>query len=272
MSTPCSGRKLVLDGHVPSLRLAPRRELDCERVAHVVRAKRKGLLWAYRCMLRREDLEECFGQASMELIRYVRAGGAFSHTGHAAAALELRFLSRVQDRCRAISGRSPIQAASEGALATGSLGDGYTDQADVRCAVEELAMMRMELRLVPMLARELTADQRLVLACQVGLQMERGEFCELFGWSFAKYRRVAHCARARMRDLSERVDERKLDGDAPMSIPPPLAHGRVPRGPDGRSLGLRPLGESQPRNGGRGPGSSPLRPSVVEAQRSEEAA
>lgn len=254
------------------MRLAAGGELDCERVAHVVRTKRKALLWAYRYMLRREDLEECFGQASMELIRYVRAGGAFSHTRHAAAALELRFLSRVQDRRRALSGRSPIQAASEGALATGSLGDGYADQADVRCAVEELAMMRMELRLAPMLARGLTADQRLVLACQVGLQMERGEFCALFGWSFAKYRRVAQRARARMRDLSERVDERELDGDAPMGNPPPLAHRRVPRGTDGRSLDLRPLGESQPRNDGQGPGSSPLWPLVVDAPRSERAA
>jgi hypothetical protein len=261
-----------LNGETPVLRLGPRRDLDCERVAHVVRAKRKALLWVYRYMLRREDLEECFGQASMELIRYVRAGGAFAHTGHAAAALELRFLSRVQDRSRAISGRSPIQAAWEGALATGSLGDGCTDQADVRCAVEELAMMRMELRLVPALARKLTADQRLVLACQVGLQMERVEFCELFGWSFAKYRKVARHARARMRGLSESVDESKLDGDAPMRNPPPPAHRRVPRGSDGRSLGLRPLDGPRPRNDGRGPGNSPLRPSVVEAQRSEKAA
>jgi DNA-directed RNA polymerase specialized sigma24 family protein len=272
VSTPCSGRKLALDGPTPNLRLGPRRELDCERVAHVVRAKRKALLWAYRYMLRREDLEDCFGQASMELIRYVRAGGSFSHTGHAAAALELRFLSRVQDRCRAIAGRSPIQAAAEGALASGSLGDSYTDHADVRCAVEELAMMRLELRLVPVLARKLTPDQRLVLACQVGLQMERREFCELFGWSFAKYRKVAQRARARMRELSEQFDESRLDGDAPMGNPPPLAHRRLPRGPEGRSLTRRPPSEPQPRNGGRGPGNSPLGPSVVEAQRSERAA
>jgi hypothetical protein len=264
VSTPCSGRKKVLDGTLPGLRLGPRRDLDCERVAHVVQAKRTGLLWAYRCTLRRADLEECFGQASMELIRYVRAGGTFSHVGHAAAALELRFLSRVQDRQRALAGRSPVQAVWEGALAAGSLGDSHTNVADVRCAVEELAMMRMELRLVPVLARELTPDQRLVLACQVGLQMGRVEFCELFGWSFAKFRKVAHRASERMRALSEQVDESKLDGDASMSIPPPT-HRRVPGGSRDRPH-LRPLGEPQARNGGRGPGSSPLRPSVAEAQ------
>ncbi|HEY7830769.1 MAG TPA: hypothetical protein VIC06_09425 [Solirubrobacteraceae bacterium] len=252
------------------MRLGPHRELDAERVAHVVKAKRKALLWTHRHMLRHEDLEDCFSQATMELIRYVHAGGTFAHTGHAAAALELRFLSRVQDRYRAISGRSPIQAAWEGALRAGSLGDGYSDAADVRCAVEELAMMRVQLRHVPMLARELTADQRLVVACQVGLQMRRTEFCELFGWSFAKYRKVANRARARLRDLSETFDETKLDGDLPMRNPPPPTHRKVPRDADGQQP--RPLGDSHPRNGGRGPGSSPLRPSVADAQRAEKAA
>lgn len=271
VSTPCRGRKLALDGHAPSLRLGPHRNLDsAERVAHVVRIKRKALLWAHRHMLRYEDLEDCFSQATMELIRYVHSGGTFTHTGHAAMALELRFLSRVQDRCRAISGRSPIQAAWEGALAAGGLGDGYTNAADVRCAVEELAMMRMELRLVPRLARELTADQRLVVACQVGLQMSRAEFCELFGWSFVKYRKVANRARVRLRHLSETFDETKLDGDLPMRNPPPPTHRKVPRDADGRQP--RPLGDSHPRNGGRGPGCSPLGPSVADAQREERAA
>ena len=270
VSTPCSGRKLALDGQTPSLRLGPRRELDAERVAQVVKAKRKSLLWAHRHMLRHEDLEDCFSQATMELIRYVHAGGTFAHTGHATAALERRFLSRIQDRCRAISGRSPIQAAWEGALRAGSLGDGSTNTADVRCAVEELAMMRMELRLIPRLARELTADQRLVVACQVGLQMSRAEFCELFGWSFAKYRKVANRARVRLRHLSETFDETKLDGDLTMRNPPPPTHRKVPRDADGRQP--RPLGDSRPRNGGRGPGCSPLGPSVVDAQRSERAA
>jgi hypothetical protein len=222
-------------------------------------------------MLRHEDLEDCLSQATMELIGYVRAGGTFTHNGHMVAALELRFLSRVQDRRRAVSGRSPIQTAWEGALAAGSLGEGYTDLADIRCTVEELAMMRMQLRLVPRLARELTADQRLVVACQVGLQMSRAEFCELFGWSFAKYRKVAYRARARLRHLSETLDESKLDGDAPVSNPPPPTHRRVPRAADGRSS-TRPLGDTQPRNGGRGPEDSPFEPSVADAQRSEQAA
>ena len=63
-------------------------------------------------------------------------------------------------------------------------------------------MLRHELRRVEELARALTADQRLVLACQIGLQMEsRRQFCRGFGWSAEKYRKVAQRARARLRRL-----------------------------------------------------------------------
>ena len=61
------------------------------------------------------------------------------------------------------------------------------------------------------LAQHLTPDQRLVLACQVGLQMDRvTEFCARFGWSGEKYRKVAQRARARLRELMA-IDE----GDVP---------------------------------------------------------
>jgi putative zinc finger protein len=51
------------------------------------------------------------------------------------------------------------------------------------------------------LADELTADQRLVLACQVALDMDCQEFCARFGWSAEKFRKVAQRARARLRVL-----------------------------------------------------------------------
>jgi len=50
------------------------------------------------------------------------------------------------------------------------------------------------------LARELSDDQRLVLAAQVG-QIGRIEFCRHYGWSTEKYRKVAQRARARLRGL-----------------------------------------------------------------------
>ena len=60
---------------------------------------------------------------------------------------------------------------------------------------------RDEVRRLRELADELTADQRLVLACQVALDMDCQEFCARFGWSAEKFRKVAQRARARLRVL-----------------------------------------------------------------------
>jgi hypothetical protein len=58
------------------------------------------------------------------------------------------------------------------------------------------------LRTLERAAHELSPDQRLVLACQIGLQMSAGEFCARFGWSHEKHRKVAQRARARLRWLT----------------------------------------------------------------------
>jgi DNA-directed RNA polymerase specialized sigma24 family protein len=60
---------------------------------------------------------------------------------------------------------------------------------------------RDEVRRLRELADELTTDQRLVLACQVALDMDCQEFCSRFGWSAEKFRKVAQRARARLRVL-----------------------------------------------------------------------
>jgi hypothetical protein len=49
-----------------------------EEVAIVARAKRDVLLRAHRFRLRREDLEDCYSQATLELVAHVRNGGAFA--------------------------------------------------------------------------------------------------------------------------------------------------------------------------------------------------
>ena len=148
-----------------------------------------------------EDLEDCYSQATLELVAHAREGGAFADRLHLANALEQRFVSRVRDRRRALSGRSPMQAALEGSLSLGVAGEEGFEIADVRAEVEQLVMVRDELRRIGQLARALTPDQRLVLACQLGLQMESGVFCRRFGWSPEKYRKVAQRARARLRRL-----------------------------------------------------------------------
>jgi DNA-directed RNA polymerase specialized sigma24 family protein len=173
------------------------------QIALVARARREGVLRAYRQMLRREDLEDCFSQAVCELLARVRGGQRFSSREHLANVLEQRFISRVHDRRRALRGRSPLQAALEGALPLGGPGEREVELADPRAEVHPLVAHRLQLRRVMQLAPRLTPDQQLVLACQVALGMGRAEFCHRYGWSFAKYRKVALRARTRLRRLLE---------------------------------------------------------------------
>jgi DNA-directed RNA polymerase specialized sigma24 family protein len=178
------------------------RALDpADAVAQVARAKRELLLRVHGHRLRREDLEDCYSQATLELLAHTRRGGRFSGRAHLANALEQRFLSRIHDRRRALSGRSPIQAAIEASVSLDWVENEPLDVVDVRAELETLVLLREELRRVESLARELTADQQLVLACQVGLQMGRADFCRRFDWSAEKYRKVAQRARTRLRRL-----------------------------------------------------------------------
>jgi DNA-directed RNA polymerase specialized sigma24 family protein len=187
-----------------------------EDVALVARARRELLLRVHRHRLRREDLEDCYSQATLELVATARKGGAVLSRVHLGNVLEQRFLSRVHDRRRALAGRSPMQAAFEAAMSLGGAGEQEIEIVDVRAELEKLAVLREELRRVEQVARELTSDQRLVLACQVGLQLSRGEFCDQFGWSPEKYRKVAQRARARLRRLMT-VDEPSVPSAARVS-------------------------------------------------------
>jgi hypothetical protein len=170
-------------------------------VALVATAKRDLLLRAHRYRLRLEDLEDCYGQATLELVVYARNGGTFADRVHLGNVLEQRFLSRVHDRRRALSGRSPMQAALETSLSLGGAGQEGPEVADVRAELEKLVMLRHDLRRIGEIAPALTPDQRLVLASQLGLKMDGREFCPRFGWSPEKYRKVAQRGRARLRRL-----------------------------------------------------------------------
>jgi DNA-directed RNA polymerase specialized sigma24 family protein len=166
----------------------------------VVRAKRDLLLRVYRYQLRPEDLEDCFGQATLELVAFVRKGGRFADRVHLGNLLEQRFQSRVRDRRRALSGRSPMQAAMESSMSLGAGSNQGVEIVDVRADLEKLVMLRHELSRIGRHVQRLTPDQRLVLACQLE-SMSRAEFCRLYGWSSEKYRKVAQRARARLRAL-----------------------------------------------------------------------
>src|SRR5690242_21694965 len=112
-------------------------------------AKRGQLLRVHRHRLRREDLEDCYSQATLELLAQVKAGGLFASPSHIRHALELRFLSRARDRRRALSGRSPVQAAIERAhaLAADGLEPGAgVELVDRTATVEARVIQRDELR------------------------------------------------------------------------------------------------------------------------------
>lgn len=175
-------------------------------------AKRGILLRAHRHRLRREDLEDCYGQATFELLVLARRGRAFSSRKHIANALEQRFLARIMDRRRAVAGRSPIAAAIEGAVPF-TAADGKLELPDTRTEPERLTLAREHLLRVLGHMPSLTPDQRLVLATQLALAMRCEEFCRWQGWTPEKYRKVAQRGRAKLRALL--AAEESSRGDVP---------------------------------------------------------
>ena len=172
-----------------------------EIVAQVVLAKRDVLLHVYRRRLRWEDLEDCYSQATLELVVRARRGGVFESRQHVSNALEQKFVSRINDRHRAVGGRSSGEAAMSTALSVEDDSSGVADLADHRAQVADHVIARQELRRLREVAEDLTQDQRLVLAAQVSLGMESAEFCRRYGWSAEKFRKVAQRARAKLRVL-----------------------------------------------------------------------
>ena len=172
-----------------------------DEVALVADAKRELLLRVHRHRLRREDLEDAYSQATVELIAQAGRGWRFSSRLHLANTLEQRFLSRIHDRRRALSGRSPMQAALETAMPLDCIEREQADVIDPRAELEALVVLREDLRRVRLLALALSPDQRLVLASQISLQIGASEFCRIHHWSPEKYRKVAQRARARLKRL-----------------------------------------------------------------------
>jgi DNA-directed RNA polymerase specialized sigma24 family protein len=184
----------------------------------VAEARRELLLRAHGHRLGREDLEDCYAQATLELIVHARNHGALSSRAHMANVLEQRFRSRVFDRRRALTGRSPMQAALHTAISLNGGAEGEIEIVDERADVERLAMLRFELELLERVAPALSHDQRLVLACQIGLQMTRSEFCRRYGWTPEKYRKVAQRARKRLRRLLAEAAGEPVRPDAAIDI------------------------------------------------------
>jgi DNA-directed RNA polymerase specialized sigma24 family protein len=172
-----------------------------ETLALVARSRRELLLNTHAHRLAREDLEDCYSQATLELLTRARRAGEFASSTHVANALEQRFLSRIYDRRRALCGRSPMEAAMANALPLAGCEDRGLEIPDISADVERLTLLRHDLRRIGEIASQLSRDQRLVLASQLSCDMDRGEFCREHGWSVEKYRKVAQRARARLARL-----------------------------------------------------------------------
>lgn len=172
-------------------------------MAHVALARRDLLMRVYRHRLRAEDLEDCYSQATLELVQRARTGTPFSGTHHISNALEQKLISRINDRRRALAGRSPIEAALGQAVALEPPDGGTGQLADPGPGVDEQVAMRADLRALREIASELTPDMRLLLAHQVGLGTECQAFCRRYAWSPEKFRKVAQRARQRLLALSK---------------------------------------------------------------------
>lgn len=193
---------------------------SAETVALVVRSRRELLLAAHRHRLTREDLEDCYSQATVEMLKRARRDKAFSSRTHIANALEQRFLSRIQDRRRALGGRSPIEAAAASALPLGEW-EGEVDVPDARLDIERLALLRHDLGLLLRLALQLSPDQQLVLKNQLVGDAGCEEFCREHGWSEAKYRKVGQRARTRLAALlakQSEIDLGRPEGLLPLGV------------------------------------------------------
>jgi DNA-directed RNA polymerase specialized sigma24 family protein len=181
-----------------------------ESVAQVAAGKRGVLLRAYRGWLRAEDLEDCYSQATLELLTRARREGAFKSVTHIGNALEQKLRSRIHDRRRALSGRSAAEAAIASALPLGEPEDGCIDVPDPRASTLETVSARLHLRRVLTLAKTLSYDQRLVLVSQLQLDLDARELSRRLGWSEEKYRKVAQRGRARLRLL---IEDEQAHGD-----------------------------------------------------------
>jgi DNA-directed RNA polymerase specialized sigma24 family protein len=170
-----------------------------EIVGRVAADRRDRLLRAYRQRLRPEDLEDCFSQATLELVLRSRRA-PFNSAEHVKNALEQKFASRINDRRRALAGRSGIEAALANAISVSDPDSGHLLE-DRAASVERQVQAHAELRRLREVIGELSVDQRLVLHSQINLGLDAQEFCSRYGWSSDKFRKVAQRARHKLRTL-----------------------------------------------------------------------
>ena len=176
------------------------RPLDpAEAIAGVSISGWQRLLRIHHHRLKRADLEDCLGQATLELLAAAARVQHFADADAIRAALDQRFQSRIIDRQRALGGRSPITASLHYATPLDTVTDtvGSTGGDPLARVLE-----REQLADLSRAIGQLTPDQRLVLRSQLNGQERPAQFCARHGWSVEKYRKTAQRARAKLRRLA----------------------------------------------------------------------
>ncbi|HEX5310093.1 MAG TPA: hypothetical protein VFW38_13575 [Solirubrobacteraceae bacterium] len=165
--------------------------------------RRRLLLASHSRDLSWDELEDCYSQATFEMLMRARSRGPFRSDEHIAHALEQRLCSRIDDRHRARGGRSPGAAALAHALPLALCDRNRATRAtvDERADVERIVLQREELGRIARYSRRLTQDQRLLLHSQIGGEQTPAAFCTEHNWSLEKYRKVGQRARARLLGL-----------------------------------------------------------------------
>jgi DNA-directed RNA polymerase specialized sigma24 family protein len=180
--------------------MTPSRPLDpADALAAVAITGWQRLLRIHHHRLRRADLEDCLGQATLELLATAARGQRFPDTDAIRAALDKRFQSRIIDRQRALGGRSPITASLHHAIELGTVADTLGSAGGDPLA---RVLQREQLVVLARAIGQLTPDQRLVLRSQLAGQERPTQFCERHDWSAEKYRKTAQRARTKLRSLT----------------------------------------------------------------------
>jgi DNA-directed RNA polymerase specialized sigma24 family protein len=170
-----------------------------EVIAGVAISGWQRLLRIHHHRLKRADLEDCLGQATVELLAAAARGQRFADTDAIRSALDQRFQSRIIDRQRALGGRSPITASLHHATPLDAITDAVgTTGGDALAHVLD----REQLARLASAIGQLTPDQRLVLRSQLNGQERPAQFCARHGWSVEKYRKTGQRARAKLRRLA----------------------------------------------------------------------
>ena len=163
-------------------------------IAHEALALRTTLIRVHHSNASREDLEDIYSQAVIELLARAERDPTLTSPDHIRRALRQKFDSRILDYHRAVAGRSPTTHAR---ARTRPLDDTLDQRVGDRDGLD-LLIARETLRELAAAIRQLTPDQQLVLASQLNGETPR-ECCRHTGWTIDKYRKTAQRARARLR-------------------------------------------------------------------------